>query len=59
MIRLTIYRIGATVEITSKKLVGKDFPTDLAIARKRGIEEVAWQEYMSTVKNPQRSLFGL
>lgn len=35
----------------------KYFPTDLAIARKRGIEEVAWLEYMREVKDPQRSLF--
>lgn len=28
MIRLTIYRVGETVEITSKTLVGKDFPSN-------------------------------
>ena len=31
MVRLTIYRIGDTVEITSKKLVGKDFPSNTVI----------------------------
>lgn len=29
MIRLTIYRVGETIEITSKKLVGKDFPSNV------------------------------
>lgn len=50
-----IVRLRAVIQ----NVDGKYFPTDLAIARKRGIEEVAWQEYMVTVKNPQRSLFGL
>ncbi len=50
-----IVRLRAVVQ----NVDGKYFPTDLAIARKRGIEEVAWQEYMSTVKNPQRSLFAV
>ena len=27
MLRLTIYRIGDTIEVLSNKLVGKDFPS--------------------------------
>lgn len=48
-----IVRLRATIQ----NVEGKYFPTNLAVARKRGIEEVAWQEYMRTVREPQRSLF--
>lgn len=36
---------------------GMYFPTRLEVARKRGIEEVAWAEYMNELKDPQRRLF--
>lgn len=47
-----IVRIRASIQNAQ----GKYWPTDLAIARKRGIEEVAWQEYMREVSNPQQRL---
>ena len=47
-----IVRIRASIQ----NVEGKYYPTNLAIARKRGIEEVAWQEYMREVSNPQTRL---
>lgn len=48
-----IVRIRASIQNAE----GKYLPTDLKIARKRGIEEVAWQEYMREQKDRQGRLF--
>ena len=48
-----IVRIRASIQNNE----GKYLPTDLKVARKRGIEEVAWQEYMREQKDRQGRLF--
>lgn len=48
-----IVRIRASIQNAE----GKYWPTNLAVARKRGIEEVAWQEYMRERSNTQARLF--
>lgn len=47
-----IVRIRASIQNAE----GKYWPTNIAVARKRGIEEVAWQEYMRERSNPQQRL---
>ena len=47
-----IVRLRASIQNNE----GKYYPTSLAIARKRGIEEVAWQEYMRSQANKQGML---
>lgn len=47
-----IVRIRASLQNSE----GKYWPTRIEVARKRGIEEVAWQEYMRDRANPQQRL---
>lgn len=48
-----IVRIRASIQNAE----GKYWPTNLAVARKRGIEELAWQEYMRERSDTQARLF--